>query len=43
MRLVRAAQAANQFFAFAGEHRSDDDLDPSHVALDYVHSECLLA
>jgi hypothetical protein len=33
-----AAQAANQFLAFAGKHRADDDFDPAHVAFDNVHA-----
>src|SRR5277367_403307 len=33
-----AAQAADQFFALAGEHRPDHHLDPTHVALDDVHA-----
>src|SRR5580693_5584896 len=32
-----AAQAANQFFALAGKHRSDNDFDPTHIAFDDIH------
>src|ERR1700733_14518437 len=33
-----AAQAANQFFALARKHRSDDDFDPTHIAFGDVHA-----
>src|SRR5216683_2794596 len=41
-RKFRAAQAADQLFAFAGKHRADDDLDPAHIALDNVHRSLLV-
>src|SRR5208337_4493179 len=34
---LRAPQSANQFFALPGEHRSDHDFDPAHVAFHNVH------
>src|SRR5713226_6879960 len=40
-RKFRAAQAADQFLAFAGKHRADDDFDPAHIAFDDVHSSLL--
>src|SRR5229473_384393 len=41
-RKFRAAQAADQFFAFAGKHRADDDFDPAHIAFDDVHRTLLV-
>jgi hypothetical protein len=34
---LRAAQAPDQLFAFAGKHRPHDYFDPAHIALDDVH------
>src|SRR5208282_4018283 len=35
---LRATQPPNQLFTLAGEHRSDDHLDPAHVALHDIHA-----
>ena len=40
-RYLRAAQAADQLFAFAGKHRADDDFDPAHITFHDVHSRSL--
>src|SRR5580692_3933472 len=37
-RNFRPPQTPDQLFALAGKHRPDDDFDPTHVALDYVHA-----
>jgi hypothetical protein len=31
-------QPADEFFAFAGEHRANDNFDPTHVALHNIHA-----
>jgi hypothetical protein len=33
-----APQPTNEFLALAGKHRANNDLDPTHVALDDIHA-----